>query len=63
MILYSVGMGFGGLYYSLIIPKAWEFFPGKEGLVSGAIQGGFGVGGLVTTYLSTGWVNTNSVNA
>jgi len=47
----SIGTG-NGLVYSLILFKAWKFFPGKEGVISGIIIAGFGVGGYVFANLS-----------
>jgi hypothetical protein len=36
---------------------AWQYFPGREGLISGIIIGGFGVGSFIFTYLSTFLIN------
>ena len=41
-------LAFGvGISFSCILYKAWIYFPGREGVISGIIIGGFGMGSLV----------------
>lgn len=40
----------------------WKFFPGREGVATGVVITGFGLGGYVFTILSTHWVNPGRVN-
>jgi len=62
MVVFCVANGAGqGLMYSTILYKAWQFFPGKEGVVTGLIIAGFGIGGFLWTHLSTVWVNPDDV--
>ena len=62
MILFTTSIGFGtGLIYSSILYKAWLYFPGKEGTISGTIIAGFGLGGFVSISLSQKWLNPYGV--
>jgi MFS family permease len=60
---FTVTYGLGtGSTYMLHLYLAWQCFPGKEGVLSGVIIGGFGLGGFVFTYLSDYFVNPNEVD-
>lgn len=48
---------------TLILHKAWLFFPGHEGKVSGAVYAGFGLGGFLGITLSTHWANPDGVHS
>ena len=58
-IIYGLGVGMG---YSLILYKAWKFFPGKEGVASGIVISGFGIGGFIFSEISLQLLNPNGVN-
>ena len=61
---FAVSHGFGtGLFYSTVLYKAWIFFPGKEGLITGIVIAGFGIGGFLFTELSTAWCNPMNVDS
>jgi len=49
------------MIYSTILYKAWLFFPGSEGLITGIIIAGFGIGGFIFTELSTHYVNPDHI--
>lgn len=51
------------MVYSLVLYHAWLFFPGKEGIVSGIVIGGFGIGGFIFIPLSSNLINPDSVKA
>ena len=56
--LFSVSYGVAnGLTYVVPLHIAWSYFPNKEGLVSGIIVGGFGLGGFIFSLVSTNIVN------
>ena len=58
LCIYASGVGFvytSSLYYP------WKFFPGKEGVVTGVVIAGFGIGGFMFTELSSFWINPNGV--
>lgn len=62
MILFTTSFGFGtGLIYSCVLYKAWLYFPGKEGVISGTIIAGFGIGGFMSITLSQRWLNPENV--
>ena len=48
--------------YTTVLYHAWLYFPGREGLVSGIMLTGFGLGGLISTVLSSHYVNPNNVD-
>ena len=61
--IFSLSIGIGtGLVYSSILYQAWLFFPGREGMISGIIIAGFGIGGFVFTWLSTKFVNPDGID-
>jgi len=51
------------MVYSLVLYHAWLFFPGKEGIVSGIIIGGFGIGGFIFIPMSSKLINPNGVES
>ena len=51
------------MVYSLVLYHAWLFFPGKEGIVSGIIIGGFGIGGFIFIPLSSNLINPDGVES
>ena len=52
-----------GLVYSVVLYHAWLFFPGKEGLVTGIVIAGFGLGGAVFITLSSALINPGKKEA
>ena len=57
-MLFSVAYGVAnGLTYVVPLHIAWQYFPNREGLVSGIIVGGFGIGGFIFSLVSTNLVN------
>lgn len=46
-----------GLTYVVPLHICWQYFPKREGLVSGIIVGGFGLGGFIFSLVSTNLVN------
>ena len=62
--LFSISLGLtGGSTYMAAVSIAWQYFPGKEGTISGVIIGGFGIGSFLFTYLSTILVNPKEVDS
>jgi OFA family oxalate/formate antiporter-like MFS transporter len=57
----SLGIG-TGLVYSAVLFQAWLYFPGREGIISGIIIAGFGIGGFFFTWLSTELVNPEQLD-
>jgi hypothetical protein len=51
------------MVYSLVLYHAWLFFPGKEGIVSGIIIGGFGIGGFIFIPLSSNLINPDGIES
>jgi hypothetical protein len=51
------------MVYSLVLYHSWLFFPGKEGIISGIIIGGFGIGGLIFIKLSSDLINPDGKGA
>jgi hypothetical protein len=49
------------MVYSLVLYHAWLFFPGKEGIVSGIIIGGFGIGGYIFIPFSSSLINPHGI--
>lgn len=60
--LFAVSFGMSGFVYSIILPKGWMYFPGYEGVVSGTIIAGFGIGGFIGNALSGVWLNPDNVD-
>lgn len=50
-----------GVSYMVPIQLGWRAFPHNPGLVSGFIIGGFGLGGLIFSYVSSVLVNPNNL--
>ena len=63
MMVFSVSFGFSGFIYSVVLHTGWLYFEGLEGVVSGIIIAGFGIGGFIATELSTKWVNPNDIDS
>ena len=61
MFCMCYGLG-TGLVYTTVLFHAWLYFPGREGVVSGVMLTGFGCGGLISTLLSSYFVNPNGVD-
>jgi MFS family permease len=58
VILFSVSYGIAnGLTYIVPLHICWQYFPNKEGLISGIIITGFGIGGFISNLVSTNIVN------
>ena len=58
MMLFCVTFGIAnGLTYVVPLHIAWQYFPNKEGLISGLVVGGFGLGGFIFDLVSTAIVN------
>ena len=50
---YTISFGLvNGATYMTAVSVAWQYFPGKEGILSGIIIGGFGIGGFIFPLLS-----------
>lgn len=54
MITFGFATGFTSM---LGVYVAWQYFPGHEGLVSGIIMGGFGIGGFMFTLIGVEMIN------
>lgn len=62
-IMFPVSYGIAvGLAYMVHLYLAWKYIPGKEGILTGIVNAGFGGGGCLFNYLSSILVNPNSVN-
>lgn len=60
MIAASFGMS--GFFATVILQQGWMYFPGREGVVSGIIIAGFGVGGYISNYLAEQWLNPYNID-
>lgn len=61
--IFTICYGFGtGFVYTTVLYHAWLFFPGREGTISGLVITGFGMGGFISTTLSTKFVNPDGVD-
>ena len=60
--LFAISFGFGGFFFSLILAQGWQYFPGYEGVVSGTIIAGFGIGGFFTNMLAVMWINPDGTD-
>ena len=61
--MFCIFYGFGtGFVYKTALFHAWLFFPGREGLVSGTMLSGFGCGGLISTLMSSYFINPTGVD-
>jgi hypothetical protein len=52
-----------GLTFILPVYIGWQYFPGKEGIISGIIFAGYGLGSFFYTYLAVKFVNPDGVEA
>lgn len=60
--LFPISIGAGtGFVYSCLLYQAWKFFPAREGLISGIVIGGFGIGGYWFSTLSTQIINPENM--
>ena len=63
MILFPFSYGFMvGFAFMLHLYISWRYIPGKEGLLTGIINAGFGAGGAIFTALSTAIINPDQMN-
>lgn len=63
VLIYGLGSGMGtGSAYMASIVAAQKWFPQAKGIVTGIIVGGFGLGGLIFTWLQTKYMNPNNVS-
>jgi len=63
-LLFPISIGIGtGLVYSTVLFKAWKHFPGKEGVISGIIIAGFGLGGFIFTSATSYLMNPDGEEA
>lgn len=63
-IIFPVSYGIAvGLAYMVHLYLTWKYIPGKEGIFTGIINGGFGCGGALFNYLSSVLVNPDDVNS
>lgn len=61
--VFAITLGFtNGATYMTGVSIAWQYFPGREGLISGTIIGGFGIGSFVFTYMSTKLINPEGID-
>lgn len=62
-IVFPVTYGIAvGLAYMVHLYLAWKYIPGKEGILTGIIFAGFGMGGSLFNYLSSILVNPETRN-
>lgn len=62
-ILFPVTYGIAvGLAYMVHLYMSWKYIPGKEGILTGIVNGGFGCGGCLFNYLSSVLVNPDEVD-
>jgi hypothetical protein len=61
VIVFATAFGFSGFFYVTILHRGWLYFPGYEGVVSGIVIAGFGIGGFIFTTLVDGWINPDNV--
>lgn len=63
-ILFDIGFGVcNGLTYIVSVHHGWLWYPGRPGLISGIIIGGFGTGPLIFNNLAAALVNPNNEQA
>lgn len=64
MLLFTISFGLvNGATYMTAVSVAWQYFPGKEGVLSGIIIGGFGLGGFIFPFLSQKLINPEDVSS
>ena len=51
-----------GFAFMLHLYIAWRYIPGREGLLTGIVNAGFGAGGAIFTALSSALINPNQVD-
>ena len=62
MLIYTISLGLvSGATYMTAVSVAWQYFPGKEGVLSGTIIGGFGIGAFIFPLLSTKLINPEEI--
>jgi len=62
LALFTLSYGLStGIVYSAILYHAWLFFPGKEGVVSGIVIAGFGIGGALFINVANAFINPNDI--
>lgn len=53
MLIYTISYGIvNGATYMTAVSVTWQYFPGYEGVLSGLIIGGFGLGGFIFPFIS-----------
>ena len=52
-----------GFAFMLHIYISWRYIPGKEGLLTGIVNAGFGAGGTIFNELSIMIINPNQVES
>ena len=60
-LVFAFGFGVSGFIYSLVLQQGWLYFPGREGVVSGVIIAGFGIGGFIANELAQVWINPKNI--
>jgi OFA family oxalate/formate antiporter-like MFS transporter len=64
LLLYGVPNGFfAGMGYIVPVYVGWQYFPGKEGIISGVVLAGYGLGTLIFTYVSVHFINPDKIEA
>jgi len=61
LIFYVIGFGCQNFVYMAPIHQGWLWFPGRPGLVSGIIIGGYGLGALVFDNVATHVINPENL--
>lgn len=63
MTLYGAVNGIGcGMCYMVPLVCSWEYFPKKQGMITGIIVGSYGFASFVFGLISTAIVNPNNIN-
>lgn len=64
LFCYAAMFGFGmGVAYTASWVEGWRWFPGRRGLVSGAVLTGFGSSGFIFNAIGTKMINPDGLNA
>jgi len=53
----------GGMTYVVPMNIAWQYFPGREGLITGIIDSSFGMGGAMFGHLMSRMINPEHIEA
>ena len=62
LFLYAFVFPFGtGLFYTLPMICGWEWFPEKQGFITGLISGSFGLASFIFGFITTALVNRENV--